>query len=256
MLGFVMAESSPLDRLNTLPFSAFIGMGALAGLLAVGVASWVESRAPRQAVAVPEHPTATEGADVPIPEAETAARRSRSGGAPPASDGRSDAPGPASDDDGERLEKDDQDPDEAGGGEDARADGSDGGDLFEPDVGGSAIDEPSAAQEDPEAAPDDTNAQPPTSPSRAAEAAATPEELVGMAETAFDEGRYKDAYRLATRAQREQPSDRTQMLRGRAACRIKDERNAKTIVRSFKLTDDRRKTLRTYCKEHGVRVGL
>src|SRR5690606_4627303 len=84
---------------------------------------------------------------------------------------------------------------------------------------------------DPSSADPDPAVATPPDPNREAEATATPAELYDMAGQAYEEARYKDAYRLATKSQRAKPSDQTQMLRGRSACRIKDEQNAKEIVK-------------------------
>jgi len=250
-----MTEQSPstwIERIETLPFPAYLGLGAATGLLAVLLAaSSVKSgaadvrepvdgavadagvAAPERSVpsaAAPSHDAAQNRAASPGAGASAA----ESANAKPEPPAEAEAPSPADEPTREPAPEpepevvlEDDAPVEA---EDTSADGT-----------------ASGAEQTPAGR---------TTAERAAEAEATPAELYALAKTAYDEGRYKDAYRLATRSHRAKASDKTQMLRGRAACRIKDQKNAKAIVKSFKLGDERRKTLRTFCKDRGVKVGL
>ena len=247
------ATPSLQARIRSLPFPAVLALGGATGLLAaVLAAASVEPAADGDAVATSTTPRSEAGVEeAPEAEAEGGAEggggSGKPGGEPRGAGSASDPPTPSeppSDDDAtanpadadvEDAEEDDEEPIEV---------------LAEPDVGGGSP-SPSPASSSASDAPKTTK-----SPDRSAEADATPDELFTMAKAAYDDGQYRDAYRLATKSQRAKASTRTQMLRGRAACRLKDEKNAKAIVRSFKLGDERRKELRGFCKDRGVRVGL
>ncbi|MCR9161286.1 MAG: hypothetical protein ACE37F_12505 [Nannocystaceae bacterium] len=241
------AAPSPPDRIRALPFSVVLALGGLSGLLAAAAAALTVEPGP--AKDTPQ--TAKSEAPDPAPHVEPEAPVDAGGGAASGEPTHgADTPPPTEPDPEELDATANAGFDEADEEEEEEVEM-----LAEPDVGGDA---PGAAAED---APEESGATAdvvPTAKSadRAAEAEATPEELFTMAQAAYDEGEYRDAYRLATRSQRAKASDRTQVLRGRAACHLKDEKNAKAIVRSFKLGDDRRKALRGFCKDRGVRVGL
>lgn len=263
------AASSVLDRVNTLSAPAVAGLGAAAGLLfAVLSALSVEpgpapDTGPVAAATIldetPDEPAAVaEGDDhrsaqtEPRGGAKDAASRGQAGSAnqdsetaPPAAPGADTGPDA------------DEGPDE-GPDEDVV--------LLEPDVGSSedadaaAVpsegDAPSTERDDAPGAAPAAGPTGRTQSDRDAEAKMDASELLTAAGEAYKDGRYKDAYRLSTRSQRARPADKAQMLRGRSACRLRDEKNAREIVRSFKLGDEKRKTLRTFCKDRGVRVGL
>ena len=266
MLGRLMSDETPStlqERLLALPFAAYLGLGALTGVLAVALASLSVESSSQATVAAArvDGGGVQDGADVAAGSAgsEDTVRAAGAGGKAAAGQAVSADP----DEDAHDAEPDAADPaaPEAEGaaadsGVEAGAPDDDAVEIADsPSDVGSANDGAEAEAGTPSSAAEPAVAPPPD-PNREAEAAATPEELYDMAKEAYDDGRYKDAYRLATKSQRAKPADRTQLLRGRAACRIKDEQNAKEIVKSFKLGDDRRKTLRTFCKDHGVRVGL
>ena len=84
----------------------------------------------------------------------------------------------------------------------------------------------------------------------------TAEELLEEAKTALKEKRYRDAYRLATRSNYKKKSNETMLVKGKAACGMKDEKAAKNVMKDFALNDDRRKEIRNFCRDRGVRVGL
>ena len=247
------ATPSLQARIRSLPFPAVLALGGATGLLAAVLAAVsVEPAADGDAVATSTTPRSEAGVEeAPEAEAEGGAEGGGGSGKPggdPRGAGSASDPStpsePPSDDDAtanpadaevEGAEEDDEEPIEV---------------LAEPDVGGGSP-SPSPASSSASEAPKTTK-----SPDRSAEAGATPDELFTMAKAAYDDGQYRDAYRLATKSQRAKASTRTQMLRGRAACRLKDDKNAKAMVRSFKLGDERRKELRGFCKDRGVRVGL
>lgn len=241
------AAASFLDRVNTLSFPAVAGLGAAAGLLfAVLSALMVEPAPDSPPSSSPAR--AEEPARSPEQEREAASKKEAGGGA---------GGGRGAKEAGEAPPGQPAPPAEV---EEEPADIA-----LEPDVGASVEVVPTAvddatADEAADDQPADSLA--PSSPTgrtqadRDAEAKMTPDELLSAASEAYEEKRYKDAYRLATRSQRSRPRDKAQMLRGRSACRLRDQKNAREIVRSFKLGDEHRKTLRAFCKDRGVRVGL
>lgn len=267
------AAASFLDRVNTLSAPAVAGLGAAAGVLfAVLSALSVEPNsaadvAHAAAVGAESKTAVAAGADEDAP-----AGASQAGG-----DAAAEQPAEAAGDEhdsasphtGEHDAEAEADEDAAAA-EAADADGDPEDEpqdvvLLDPDVGTSDDAEPDPADDpaadDPAAAaaPGEAPAGSPagrTQSDRDAEAKMDADELLTAAEEAYKDKRYKDAYRLATRSQRARPKDKAQMLRGRSACRLRDEKNAREIVRSFKLGDEHRKTLRTFCKDRGVRVGL
>lgn len=95
-----------------------------------------------------------------------------------------------------------------------------------------------------------------TDPDRSAESSMSAEELLAAAKEALDQGNNRDAYRLATSSVRKQPSEDGSLIRGKAACGLRNKGRAKDAMRTFKLTDDRRKAIRETCKANGIRVGL
>ncbi len=84
----------------------------------------------------------------------------------------------------------------------------------------------------------------------------TAEELRIAAQQALDERRYRDAYRLATRSQYKRRSNATLLIKGLAACGMKDSDAAKDVVRALPQRDDRRKAIRKSCRDRGARIGL
>lgn len=247
------ASSSLQARVRALPFPAVLALGGLTGLLGVALAALsvepvaeadASATSTRSASEAPKDANANAGPTGA--EAVAASPSASAAGRPTAADDQPEA------DTAKDAELDDDTaiPEEPDAEEDAEEDAEAEVEVDpQPDVGASPAVEAGSNAKAP--------APPPTKSSdRSAEADATPDELFAMAKAAYDEGEYRDAYRLATKSQRAKASDRTQMLRGRSACRLKDEKNAKAIVRSFKLGDERRKTLRTFCKDRGVRVGL
>ncbi|MGH1340608.1 MAG: hypothetical protein ACRBN8_03580 [Nannocystales bacterium] len=258
------AATSFLDRVNTLSAPAVGGLGAAAGLLlAVLSALSVETGSTTDVAPATVVAAAEPNADGPVSRsqatatdedqaaAEDAAQDSSQRAHEPALEGAPVPPPGGAEDETPPAE------------EEAEQEESQDVVLMDPDVGTSHI-----AGADPEAseksevaadsAPSDSTPPPSgrTQSDRDAEAKMDADELLTAATEAYDDRRYKDAYRLATRSQRAKPKDKAQMLRGRSACRLRDEKNAREIVRSFKLGDEHRKTLRTFCKDRGVRVGL
>ncbi len=259
------ADASFLDRVNTLSAPAVVGLGAAAGLLFAILSALQVDSSPDRGLAPIEadaggakDPATPAGAQTRAEKAaddsaqdEIEAAAAQAAGQPEADagDDPSDAPTPGPD---------------VGAVIDAEADPAAEAELeLEPDT--ETGDDADGENAGDEAGDDDDAAvgsSPPPSPAgrsqadRDAEAKMTADELLTAATEAYQDKRYKDAYRLATRSQRSRPLDEAQMLRGRAACRLRDENNAREIVRSFKLGDEHRKTLRTFCKDHGVRVGL
>lgn len=253
------ATPSLQARIRSLPFPAVLALGGATGLLAAVLATLsVEPAADvkTDAVAASTTPGSEPAAEEPAEAASANGGEGRGGsgkpgGEPEPAESARDAPtpnDPPSDDDATANPADEE------------ADAGDPDDEEPVEV----LDEADVGDGDPSPAPASSVASgaepaaptPTKSPDRSAEADATPDELFTMAKAAYDDGQYRDAYRLATKSQRAKASTRTQMLRGRAACRLKDEKNAKAIVRSFKLGDERRKELRGFCKDRGVRVGL
>lgn len=251
------SAASFLDRVNTLSFPAVVGLGAAAGLLFAVLSALMVDAGP--AASTPQSSTSPATADTatksPVHEP-VSSDAAGAGGDGRRSEGASAAtanevePPPAEaeeEPDVIELEPDvgtavDVEPTPA---DDAATDGA---------SDGAAPDQPASDQP--------VDSPPPPSPTgrtqadRDAEAKMTADELLDAASEAYQDKRYKDAYRLATRSQRSRPRDKAQMLRGRSACRLRDEKNAREIVRSFKLGDEHRKTLRAFCKDRGVRVGL
>jgi len=261
------AAASILDRVNTLSAPAVAGLGAVAGVLlavlsalSVEPSSSAEAAAHRAAVGADTQATATPAsaahADAAVGDsqasgaAEAVHDSGRAAGDPGA---KPDVEAEADAEDGASEASDDLDDDP----EDVV--------LLDPDVGASDEADLSAPLDPGAPAAEESAASagtPPASPTRRtqsdrdAEAKMDADALLAAASEAYQEKRYKDAYRLSTRSQRARPKDKAQMLRGRSACRLRDEKNAREIVRSFKLGDEHRKTLRTFCKDRGVRVGL
>ncbi len=265
--------ASVLDRVNTLSAPAVAGLGAAAGLLlAVLSALSVEPGSTgdaSQVVAGSEpKPGAMHGEDGVRRAADGPDAEPAGAGHDSAADADADAGAEANgeaDANADANADPDADPDAESnaGAETDAADEPEDVVLLDPDVGSPDDDAAPAAEDDPQASETAGAAsQAPASPAgrsqadRDAEAMMDADELLAAAAVAYQEKRYKDAYRLATRSQRARPQDKAQMLRGRSACRLRDEKNAREIVRSFKLGDEHRKTLRTFCKDRGVRVGL
>jgi len=84
----------------------------------------------------------------------------------------------------------------------------------------------------------------------------TAEQLLEEAKTALSEKRYRDAYRLATRSGYKKKTNETYTVKAKAACGMKDEASAKDAMHSLPMGDDRRKAIREYCREKGVRLGI
>jgi hypothetical protein len=99
-----------------------------------------------------------------------------------------------------------------------------------------------------------TAPQPTSDPS--GEAAMTAEELLEEAKKALSEKRYRDAYRLATRSGYKKKTNETYTVKAKAACGMKDEASAKDAMKALPMGDDRRKVIREYCREKGVRLGI
>lgn len=252
------AAASFLDRVNTLSFPAVVGLGAAAGvLLAVLSALSVEGGPTAPDPQPPAH-SATAGTAAKNPTGEPDLDGAGGDGNGPMGVNAAGAATPA-------------DPSDAAEGEPPPEPGEEPPPepeepALEPDVG-AAVDVEVLDPEDDTATDEATSdkpvdAPPPPSPAgrtqaeRDAEAKMDADELLTAAQEAYQDKRYKDAYRLATRSHRSRPRDKAQMLRGRSACRLRNEKTAREIVRSFKLGDEHRKTLRTFCKDRGVRVGL
>ncbi len=84
----------------------------------------------------------------------------------------------------------------------------------------------------------------------------TADELREEATKALKEKRYRDAYRLSTRSYYKKKDNGTLLIKGKAACGMKDDKAAKAAVKALPRGDERRKDIRTYCRDRGVRVGL
>lgn len=271
------AASSVLDRVNTLSAPAVAGLGAAAGLLfAVLSALTVEPGPAPKPGPLPAASAASESSGEPAAAEEDNHRSTQAEVRAGAKDGANGGPGsakpgseatPPPNPGGEADDEAGSGADDGlGPGEDENGDEDEDVVLVEPDVGSAEDAAPAVApsEDAPDGAADDPppGAAPPASPAgrtqsdRDAEAKMDADELLAAADEAYKDKRYKDAYRLSTRSQRARPRDKAQMLRGRSACRLRDEKNAREIVRSFKLGDEKRKTLRTFCKDRGVRVGL
>ena len=65
-----------------------------------------------------------------------------------------------------------------------------------------------------------------------------------------------NAYRLATRSGYKKKTNETHTVKAKAACGNKDEAAAKAAMKSLPLGDDRRKSIRDYCRDKGVRLGI
>ncbi len=97
---------------------------------------------------------------------------------------------------------------------------------------------------------------PASSGSSSAEAQMTAAEMREEAKKALSEKRYRDAYRLATRSYYKEKSNETLEIKGKAACGMNDERAAKSAIKALPVGDDRRKEIRGYCRDRGLRLGI
>lgn len=93
-------------------------------------------------------------------------------------------------------------------------------------------------------------------PDARAEAQLTAEQMYEQGMQALADKRYRDAYRLGTRSYYKTKSRDTLALKAKAACGLDDEDSAKNALRELPLGDDRRKEIRGYCRDRGVRLGL
>lgn len=259
------SAASFLDRVNTLSFPAVVGLGAAAGLLFAVLSALMVDVGP--AASDPQSSTTPATADTatksPVhePVSSDAAGAGGDGrsseGAAAANTNEVEPPPAEAEEEADVIELEpdvgtavDVEPTPA---DDAATDGASDGAAPDQPSDGAAADQPADQPADSPPPPSPTGR---TQADRDAEAKMTSDELLTAASEAYEDKRYKDAYRLATRSQRSRPQDKAQMLRGRSACRLRDEKNAREIVRSFKLGDEHRKTLRAFCKDRGVRVGL
>jgi hypothetical protein len=296
-----MSGQSIKERLESYPFTTYMGVGAAIGLIVVAIAI---------ALGRPDGTSASTRVAERGEKSSALADRSGAGGY---GDGEREGDGAgdrAAGGGGGAAEEADPEGEYEGGGNDAErgddgagdddADGNDGADdaAGDDDADGDddaaadeAAEDPAAdpaadpdpdpdAAADPDADPaaaadpaadaaaagedpvelDDAGEATPTPPlkdsNRAAEASMTADELYEAAKKAYEEGDYRDAFRLSTRSYYKERRPETQFLRGKAACALKDEEASKEIVKSFKLSDPKRKQLRDHCKAKGVRVGI
>lgn len=92
--------------------------------------------------------------------------------------------------------------------------------------------------------------------SRLSEAAMSAEELLETAQTNLVAGHYHDAFRQATASSIRAPTPTAHLIRGQAACGLRDRSQARDAMKALKFSDPERKAIRETCKSMGVRVGL
>ncbi|MEX1363313.1 MAG: hypothetical protein AB1Z98_09320 [Nannocystaceae bacterium] len=259
---------SPLASIERLPLSTYLSAGIGAALLALaaiallgpepGSANPSETDDVAQAkVAAEAEEASADASERPDPIAEL--------GGEPAPDGDGDDDGGAADsateDGAEPAAQESADVTGAADETAAADDGAGASDATGGGSGGTEGDDDEQVVVDDDATPDERGssaAAPPIEPDPDAQAEAelTAEEMYEQGMQALADKRYRDAYRLGTRSYYKTKSRDTLALKAKAACGLNDEDSAKNSLRELPLGDDRRKEIRGYCRDRGVRLGL
>ncbi|MEM6988861.1 MAG: hypothetical protein AAF721_00140 [Myxococcota bacterium] len=67
--------------------------------------------------------------------------------------------------------------------------------------------------------------------------------------------RYRNAFRMAERAYQETPSQDVLVIKGKAACGLKNKSAAKAVVKELPVASKVRRDVRSACRGHGIRLG-
>jgi hypothetical protein len=118
------------------------------------------------------------------------------------------------------------------------------------DTAGPAADQRSAAASKSSGRTDNAG----SASTRSNEPQLTAEELLELARAAWKSGNARETYKYANKSRYKQPSAEATELATLAACKMKLDDAAKGTFKD--LSGDRRKRVRTACRELGVRVGL